>query len=203
MYTIYKATNKLNGHSYIGFDSNFPQRKSAHKCAMTKGSKLAFHNALRVYGWESFDWEIIEQSDDKLKLLNEKETYWIKHFNSHISTGQGYNMTYGGEATFGWNPSDETKRKISEAKKGKSSWNKGKSSPWTSRRNKESLGEPKISSRKSYKLTAPNGAIFVIQGIVKFCTENKLHAGNMVSVSKGNLKHYKGWKCELLNKTTH
>lgn len=120
MFTIYKATNKITKKSYIGFDCKWPYRKSAHKHAVKGGSNLVFHNAIRSYGWENFEWEIVEQHEDKYYLLNEREEYFIRKFNTHYLNENGYNMTYGGEATFGWVPSDETKERISNAKKGKS-----------------------------------------------------------------------------------
>lgn len=40
-------------------------------------------------------------------------------------------------ASLGKPKSEETKRKISESKKGKPTWNKGLPAPWTSKRNKE------------------------------------------------------------------
>lgn len=112
MFTIYKATNKTNGHCYIGFDCKWPYRKSAHKTAVKRGSTLVFHNAIRSYGWDNFEWEILEQSDNRERMLNERESFYINKYLSHYLKGNGYNMTDGGEATFGWIPSDETKRKI-------------------------------------------------------------------------------------------
>ena len=38
------------------------------------------------------------------------EKEYIKKYNSYGENG--YNMTYGGEGTLGWIPSEETKRKI-------------------------------------------------------------------------------------------
>ena len=115
MAVIYKATNKINGHSYIGFDVKWPYRKANHKSRIKKGSTLVFHNALRSYGFENFEWEILEESEDKEKLLNEREEFYIRKYNTFYQNGQGYNMTMGGEATLGWIPSEETKRKIGKA----------------------------------------------------------------------------------------
>lgn len=195
MYTIYKATNKVTGKSYIGFDKNWPYRKSAHRCAVKRGSTLVFHNAIRSYGWEAFEWSILEQSEDGKTLLNEREEFYIRQFNSHYFHGEGYNMTYGGEATLGWVPSEETKEKISKAKRGKVAWNKGKPSPWTSKRNIESKGIEQPYKRKKYIITDPNGVEYNVVGLKKFCEEHELNIGNMCSVAKGTLKHYKNWLC--------
>lgn len=195
MYTIYKSTNKKSGKSYIGIDINWPKRKIAHKSAVTKGSLLVFHNAMRSYGVDCFEWEVLEVGEEYEYGLKEREPYFIQEHNTHYLKGNGYNMTDGGEGTFGWVPSDETKRKISEAKKGKSSWNKGKSAPWTAERNRKSKGKGKPSLYKEYLLTDPNGNEHSVIGLTKFCKEHNLHAGNLCSVANGSLNHYKGWLC--------
>jgi hypothetical protein len=43
--------------------------------------------------------------------LKEKEKYWIKFYNS-MDQNVGYNLTAGGDGTFGKKHSDETKEKI-------------------------------------------------------------------------------------------
>ena len=46
IYSIYKATNTINGKVYIGFDSNWPNRQNEHKYLLnTRNQK--FYYALR------------------------------------------------------------------------------------------------------------------------------------------------------------
>src|SRR5665213_120193 len=111
MAVIYQAKNKLNGHSYVGFDIKWPYRKSNHKSRVKHGSTLVFHNALRSYGWDNFEWNILEESDNPKLLLETREEYYIRKLNTHYENGQGYNMTYGGEGTLGKIVSEETRRK--------------------------------------------------------------------------------------------
>ena len=200
MKKVYKATNTIDGKCYIGVDSNWPHRKHAHKSAAKKGSDRIFHKAIRKYGWDAFEWEILEESDDLEYLLNEREEYHIRQNNSYYLDGNGYNMTYGGEATLGWHPTEETKIKISKANKGREAWNKGMTSPWISKRNIESKGSISINRRKMYEFVDPEGNVFVEKGLKQFCLKHNLHAGNMASVAKGKLNHYKNWKCRLINK---
>lgn len=200
MFTIYKATNKTNGHSYIGFDSKWPYRRANHKSRTFKGkSTLVFHNALRSYGWDNFNWEIVEQSEEYQTLLNEREGYYIQKFNTFYLNGNGYNMTLGGEATMGHVMSDETKEKIAAKKRGKPSALRGRLAPWTTKRNTESKGIEVPKRRKTYLLTSPDGIETTVVGIVKFAKENGLHAGNLVSVANGKLKQYKRWLCQRIN----
>ena len=97
MNTIYKATNKITGKSYIGFDSSWPNRKRKHKInSISREGK--FYDSIRKHGWDNFVWEIIYQSEDKEHCLNVMEPLFIKENNSFHN---GYNMTEGGEGCFG------------------------------------------------------------------------------------------------------
>ena len=115
MYTIYRAFHKDTGKSYVGFDSAWPKRKYAHKHKSKTDDYQYFHNAIRKYGWESFDWEVLYSSEDKEHCLL-MEKHFIREYNCF---GNGFNLTLGGEGTFGWIHTDETKLKISTSNKGK------------------------------------------------------------------------------------
>jgi group I intron endonuclease len=73
---------------------------------------------------------------------------------------------------------EETKRKISEAKQGK------------------------ISYIKTYEVIFPDGHTEEISNMAEFCRIHNLHKGNMSSVAKGTLKQYKGFKCSVLNRNS-
>jgi len=84
-----------------------------------------FTDALRKYGVDNFKWIIIESIEayDRKSLkykLDEREKYWIAKDNTQ-DREFGYNMTKGGDGTFGYRRefSEEHKRKISEALRGK------------------------------------------------------------------------------------
>lgn len=99
---IYKFTNKITKKCYIGQTNNIEQRKRGHKSESFNknavGYNLPFHCAIRSYGWENFDFEILEQIEDSLgrDFLNEREIYYIKKFHSLVSEN-GYNLTKGGD----------------------------------------------------------------------------------------------------------
>jgi group I intron endonuclease len=113
IYTIYKSVNRKTNQVYIGFDSKWPNRQKVHKSASKNGNSK-FYNAIRKYGWDSFDWEIIYQSKDRDHTLNVMESYFIEQYNSFNT---GYNLTLGGDGTFGHHVSEESKLKISLANK--------------------------------------------------------------------------------------
>jgi len=145
---IYKATNVVNGKSYIGQRvGDFEPYKNKHiKSAMSgRCKKKHFYNALRKYGPENFNWEILEyiessSIDDIKTRLNTLEIEYIDFFKTfgedgiHYDTKYGYNHPKGGEGSLGRkasnetiekfkksiaNISDETRQKMSESGKNK------------------------------------------------------------------------------------
>lgn len=96
---IYRATLP-NGKSYIGCSSrSLNERQRGHKCsALTRKSKLPFHRAIRKYGFENINWEIIYETDSHSKLLS-KEIELISKLNTVVPNG--YNITLGGEGSLG------------------------------------------------------------------------------------------------------
>lgn len=94
---IYQATFE-NGKKYIGYSKHaLDKRKREHIKAANNGSEFLFHKAIRKYGEETIQWDILEESDDLDYLLDEAENHWIIEQESH-HTCQGYNMTIGGQA---------------------------------------------------------------------------------------------------------
>lgn len=94
---IYKFTNKVNGKVYIGQSVNISQRKNMHFFNSYKldnrDSKTYFHKAIRKYGVDNFEHEIIELCPKE--KLNEREMYWIAYYHSD-DRKHGYNLTKGG-----------------------------------------------------------------------------------------------------------
>lgn len=91
MIGIYKITNKLNNKVYIGQSNNIERRFSEH-CYKGVKSRIPVDIAIEKDGINNFTFEIVELC--QTEQLNEKETYWIKYFNS---VQEGYNCSYGGD----------------------------------------------------------------------------------------------------------
>jgi len=121
---IYKATNNINGKCYIGQTiKSLRIRKSEHinKCKHNRINN--FYNAAKKYGWDNFQWEVLCECNSK-EEMDEMEFHYIKQYDSYEN---GYNLTIGGDAgTYGWIPTEETRKKMSIAKKDYIPWNKGK-----------------------------------------------------------------------------
>jgi hypothetical protein len=104
IYTIYRATNKINGKMYIGFDSKWPRRRTQHK-QLYENKDTYFYRAIRKNGWENFEWDIIYQEKEDITDLSEcntltvMEPLFIREYNTCVAfeNSNGYNLTIGGE----------------------------------------------------------------------------------------------------------
>src|ERR1035441_6988167 len=92
-YFVYKITNNLNGHAYIGV-SNDPQRRwKEHRYSARRDSVFPIHAAMRKHGIENFEMIVIYESTDKQHVFEEMENHFIWKFNTKKN---GYNCTNGG-----------------------------------------------------------------------------------------------------------
>lgn len=108
---VYKITNKVNNKIYIGITNQGSGTRFRHHLYESRiGEPSPIHKAMAKYGESNFSLEIIDFADtyDELK---EKEIYYIDKFNS-TDRKIGYNLTKGGDGTFGRLHSEETKEKI-------------------------------------------------------------------------------------------
>ena len=114
---IYKATNNITGKSYIGYSiRGLEKRKPEHKILSCGESAFYFHRAIKKYGWDNFSWVLLESNITDFEVLKELEIYWIEEYDTFYN---GYNLTKGGNGIFGYHHTEETRRKLSEVKKGK------------------------------------------------------------------------------------
>jgi group I intron endonuclease len=111
---VYKVTNKKNGKIYIGITNQgaSTNRWYKHCSDSNTGSNFPLHNAIRKYGKDNFQIDIVELIENEdYDYLKEREIFWIKEFDSY-NREKGYNLTLGGDGTFGRFHSEETKDKI-------------------------------------------------------------------------------------------
>ena len=148
---IYMYINTINGKRYIGQTVNFNKRHNEHiymsNNKQYKQYNLPIHCAIRKYGMDNFQIDILAQNIDDKQERNELEKSFISYFNTLCKNGIGYNVAEGGynnpfagktdeemeeirskmsnsrqgenAPCFGKKWSDETKQKMSESKKGK------------------------------------------------------------------------------------
>lgn len=111
---IYKATNVLTGLSYIGQTTKtLAHRKRGHEKSAKKIRKAVFQKAIQNYGFGSFKWKVLGIYNDAKELNRAEKEAIRKHKTLHP---MGYNTVFGYGGRY--IPSEETKRKNSEAHKG-------------------------------------------------------------------------------------
>lgn len=108
---IYCIQNKTTGMAYVGQSVDIVKRWSAHTTPGKKSSGI--QNAIKEAGIEAFHFFVLEicARED----LNDREIHWIKTYD--CVNPKGYNGNSGGGAPT--KVSDETKKKVSAALKGK------------------------------------------------------------------------------------
>jgi group I intron endonuclease len=138
---IYCYINQVNGKTYVGQTSanRFNSRQRQHKSHTRRACPL-FSNAIKKYGYNSFELRILEDDVADTKSLNDLEVYWIAKLESYGP--KGYNLTYGGDGVRGRKRSKESIAKQS----GPNNANYGKPMPEHVKRalseaNKKRVGE--------------------------------------------------------------
>ena len=99
MIGIYCIKNKINGKEYIGQSINIKKRIHEHKKkALDYPEDISYnsilHQAIRKYGWESFEIIILEKCS--YNLLDEREKFYIQSRNT--LSKNGYNISAGGQS---------------------------------------------------------------------------------------------------------
>lgn len=109
---IYCFKHLSNQKVYIGQTVNIVNRLASHK-SKSLHIKTKFYNAVRKYGWDMFEFSVLETvTASSLVELNTKldqlEIFYIEKYNSYY---KGYNSTLGGSSKRGYQLSDNFKEK--------------------------------------------------------------------------------------------
>jgi len=111
---IYEILNGETGTWYRGQSIDIEKRLSQHRKSLQNGTHYNAHlqRSWDKWGEEVFSFHVLEECDES--QLNEREEYWVGEWYNDPSIS--FNKKAGGDAA-GF--SEETKRKISQIKKGK------------------------------------------------------------------------------------
>ena len=198
---VYKITNKVNNKSYVGYTKRdvveHRIREHFSPSIYTKIDK-PLYKAIRKYGRDNFDIEILFRSEDE-ELTLKKEIEFISEYGD-------YNLHEGGNVP----PSrkgvkvifteeqkeklrkpkpprtEEHRRNLSESLKGNIPWNKGKKglqqSVWKGKRDG--------SRTSNWKITKENEE-FIIENLVLWCEQNNYITNTIKSRYYNNRWPYK------------
>ena len=144
---IYGWYNTLTDMWYVGQTVRPEDRFKSHIILSENNDKSYFHKALRKYSLENWVYCVLE--DNVLRAnLNMREMDWIEYYDSYYS---GYNLTLGGGGSVSRICTEETKKKISDAKVGKPLSEQAKQRMSESRKGKPSPMQGKHHSEETKK----------------------------------------------------
>lgn len=108
---IYKHTSP-SGKVYIGQTCKKPEYRWDNGRGYKSGY---FYCAIKKYGWDNIQHEVLFTGLDQLNadIIEEDLIYYYKQI------GKSYNLATGGKVNRGWKYSEESKKKLSKAMKGK------------------------------------------------------------------------------------
>jgi hypothetical protein len=119
-YKVYKITCKINNKIYIGQTyKSLSERLKKHIEDARKGVDTKFYRAMRKYGYDNFEIELLEDCDSQ-EELDELEWKWIQFYDA---CRKGYNSKNskgkcGGDTLTGHPQYEEICKKVSETKFG-------------------------------------------------------------------------------------
>jgi group I intron endonuclease len=144
---IYKITNDFNNKVYIGqtIYNDLKKRIKTYKSEIQfRDGTRPIIQEIRKHGIDHFTWEVLEKDINSQQELDEKEIAYIKEYKS-LTSQNGYNADVGGR---GQGPrSEETKKKIGDAQRGKLNHMYGK----TGAKNATSKKVMELTTGKTYE----------------------------------------------------
>ena len=118
MYTLYKIVNTASGTVYYGITKNLRARWSAHRNSAKRGLKSPVYDAMRSYGIDKFEIEVIEDNltrqeacDKEVELIADPT---VKKYNLHCGGDIGFSMRTKAPEVY-----EEWKSKLRKARKGR------------------------------------------------------------------------------------
>ena len=215
-YSVYQHINKINGKRYIGITKQVPSQRWGVNGINYRDKSPRFWAAICKYGWDNFEHIIISDGIEKNEAC-EMEIKLIKEYRTQ-ERDFGYNILEGGSAPelpeevrkrmsksmmgnkngLGHVCSEEKKKKISDAQKGRkltpehrkalSLAKKGKSHASPSEETRKKISE---SHDKNQVLCIENGVVY--ESIHDCARKLNLHATNVCKCCKGKIKSTGGY----------
>jgi group I intron endonuclease len=223
---IYKITNTVNNKSYVGYTTNPQARWSDHKYG--RGSKVVYQ-AIKKYGVNKFVFEVIAEDtvDNEQQYINKHNTMYPNGYNltdggslppNH--KGKTYKEIYGNRwreriekfkktqkerGGFHSMPHTEaTKKKISQATKGKNNPMYGKQHRTSTIKkiseNKKQWHKDNLNpNAKQFVITSPDGKTYTAHGnLGEMCEKLGLNFATVRKSHELNRPMRSGWRVKSL-----
>lgn len=179
---IYKITNNINGKVYIGqtqrtFEERVRSYKNEYKFSKRK---RPITDAMKLYGFDNFTFQIVEDNIQSKEELDEKERYYIQMYQS-LCNQNGYNIELGGNSAGKHSP--ETIKKISENQKGSKNHMYGK------------RGKLNVTSKPIIELTT--GTVFESASLA--AEHFNVNLSHVCSIARGERGSTQGYVFRYLN----
>lgn len=196
---IYLIINKENGHKYVGQTTQpMNKRWQQHIQEAMRMSDKPLHRAMRKHGNHNF---MIKEIDEcNVNLLNEREEYWIKQYNT-FESAEGYNNVQSLDSTSGdWDyPEGGEERPIFDKETEKS-----KKEPWGFLL-KENRGSGSSSRIEMLGINIETGEERIWESARAAAEEvanDSKYAGNILNAANNGWKAY-GYRWRKLGKQTN
>lgn len=112
---VYVISCSVTGKRYVGKSCMPAKRWTAHQAQSRSGNQAPLYRAMRRYGADAFEFEVVEQCASEAESYD-REAAWIAKLDSTVR-GNGYNQTSGGEGLSGCLP--ESRERMAAAKRGR------------------------------------------------------------------------------------
>lgn len=194
-FVIYKITNKINNKIYIGQTTNSVESRWRSHCCFKK-NKTAISMAIKKYGKNNFDIEIIDGATNQAEL-NYKEFILI-HINNSLAPN-GYNLKKGGHQGGKWGREMREKMFLAGFFEPREPWNKNKKMPPPSLETRMARSRA-MKGRKPWntgiKMTL-NQKLKTSNANKKRIKERGAHKNSLIAIKEAAQKKQKAIVCQI------
>lgn len=208
---IYKILNKKNNKYYVGSSINMSGRIARHKRELRNGihPNPKLQRAWEKYGGNAFVFQILYYCESEEKSIEVEQEFLDFGFNDHPH--MIYNIAKNSLAPSTGLPSkrkgkklsEETRRRMSEARKGKPSPNKGNKFSLEVRRMMSETRKGKSSGEKNHQSKIKKETVDEIRRLHLTGEYNHREISEIIGISRTNTTNIinnKRWYCEEYEK---